>query len=144
MLRALCECLQIRGAKNSIVFENGHTLKIIFISFIINKKSLIHLPAIVFWWNPVSYPIAYYVHAVRPCFDGARFRRTRYAKASVFPRFLSFPSKERIFKYRWTCQRYSFWYTITCWSSTNVEWPNGTICNGVWHDDQHEILLAWW
>jgi hypothetical protein len=27
MLRALCECLHIRGAKNSAVFENSHTLK---------------------------------------------------------------------------------------------------------------------
>jgi hypothetical protein len=39
MLRALCECLQIRGAKNSVVFENSHTLKMICISFIINKKN---------------------------------------------------------------------------------------------------------
>ena len=39
MLRALCECLHIRGAKNSVVFENSYTLKIICISFIINKKN---------------------------------------------------------------------------------------------------------
>ena len=38
MLRALCECLHIRGAKNSVVFENSHSLKMICISFIINKK----------------------------------------------------------------------------------------------------------
>jgi hypothetical protein len=29
---------------------------------------------------------------------------------------LSFLSVQRT---RWTCQRYSFWYTLTCWSSTN-------------------------
>ena len=38
MLRALCECFRIRGAKNSVVFENSHTLKMICISFIRNKK----------------------------------------------------------------------------------------------------------
>jgi hypothetical protein len=38
MLRALCKCLHIRGAKNSVVFENSHTLKMIYISFIISKK----------------------------------------------------------------------------------------------------------
>ena len=61
-----------------------------------------------FWWNPDSCHIACYVHAVRPCFDGAVFRRTRYAKAPVFPGFLSFPSKGRLFKFRWTCERYFF------------------------------------
>jgi hypothetical protein len=38
MLRALCECLQ--GAKNNVVFENSHTLKMIYISFIMNKKKV--------------------------------------------------------------------------------------------------------
>ena len=45
--------LHIRGAENSVVFEKSHTLKMICIrdkikndiSFIINKKTLIHLPA---------------------------------------------------------------------------------------------------
>jgi hypothetical protein len=39
MLRALCEWLHTLGAKNSVVFENSHTLKMICISFIINKKN---------------------------------------------------------------------------------------------------------
>jgi hypothetical protein len=55
MLRALCECLHIRGAKNSVVFENSYTLKIICISFIINKKTLIDLHADVLmksWFLP--------------------------------------------------------------------------------------------
>jgi hypothetical protein len=30
---------------------------------------------------------------------GAGFRRTRYAKALIFPGFLSFPTKGRLFKY---------------------------------------------
>ena len=71
MLRVPCECLHIWGAKNSVVFENNHRLKMIYISFIINKKTLIHLPVNVYyeilphcllrlrsssmlWWNRIS------------------------------------------------------------------------------------------
>jgi hypothetical protein len=72
---------------------------------IINKKTLIHLPR---RWCFDEILIPAYVHAVRSFFDGAGFWRTRYAKARVFHGFLSFPSKGRLFKYRFTCQRYYF------------------------------------
>ena len=39
MLRALCKCLHIRRANNSVVFENSRTLKMIYISFIMNEKN---------------------------------------------------------------------------------------------------------
>jgi hypothetical protein len=107
MLRALCECLHIRGAIKSVFFEKSHTLKMICIrdkikndiSFIINKKTLIHLPAGVLmkswflphrllrsrcssmlcqlWWSRIS--------ANSLC----------ERKTPVLPGFLSFPSKGR-------------------------------------------------
>jgi hypothetical protein len=53
----------------------------------------------VFWWNPDSCPIACYAHAVRPCFvsfDGAGFRRTRYAKGKppYYQAFFPFRPKD--------------------------------------------------
>jgi hypothetical protein len=102
ILRALCE------AKNSVVFENSHTLKMICISFIINKKTLMHLPA---YFLMKSWFLPHRLLRSRSSFMLWWSRNS--AKDPVFPRFLSFPSKGRLFKYRWTYQRYFFLYTLT-------------------------------
>jgi hypothetical protein len=92
MLCTLCNCLQIRGAKNSgVVFENSRTLKMICVSFIINKKNINTFTCWCFSWNPDPGPIAYYVHTVRPWFNRAI---TCYAKAPVFPGFFPFRPKD--------------------------------------------------
>ena len=73
------------GRKNSVVFENSRTLKIICISFIINKKTLVHLPAGVLMKSEFLPTFTQFVHALmEQDFGELAMRKPPYSMA-FFP-----------------------------------------------------------
>jgi hypothetical protein len=72
-------------SKNNVVFENSYTLKIICISFIINKKTLIHLPAGVLMKSYFLPMFTQFVHALmEQDFGELAMRKPPYSMA-FFP-----------------------------------------------------------
>jgi hypothetical protein len=71
------------------------------------QKNFKYIYSLVFWWNPIPNPFAWYFHAefVHALME-QDFGETRYEKSPVFPGFLPFRPKD----VRWTYQRYSLWY----------------------------------